>query len=161
MITCIRACVGVTSVSILFGYIWFSSCIASFPGSLIMYVILNLQLIKVGRILNGSCYYIRLCGTLWTAACQAPLSTGFSRQVYLEWVGMPSFRESSQRSDQTQVSCTAGRFFIAEPVGGTVAKALGCEGAWFPGEGIKRASCGHSGAWESSEEGSSVAKVRA
>ena len=30
---------------------------------------------------------VRLCATPWTAACQAPLSMGFSRQGY--WSGMP------------------------------------------------------------------------
>ena len=30
---------------------------------------------------------VRLCATLWTAACQAPLSMGFSRQEY--WIGLP------------------------------------------------------------------------
>ena len=31
--------------------------------------------------------HVRLCATLWTAAHQAPLSTGFSRQEY--WSGLP------------------------------------------------------------------------
>ena len=30
---------------------------------------------------------VRLCSTLWTVACQAPLSMGFSRQEY--WSGLP------------------------------------------------------------------------
>ena len=30
---------------------------------------------------------VRLCETLWTAALQAPLSMGFSRQEY--WSGLP------------------------------------------------------------------------
>ena len=30
---------------------------------------------------------VQLFATLWTAACQAPLSTGFSRQEY--WSGLP------------------------------------------------------------------------
>ena len=30
---------------------------------------------------------VRLCVTIWTAACQAPLSVGFSRQGY--WSGLP------------------------------------------------------------------------
>ena len=30
---------------------------------------------------------VTLCGTLWTVACQAPLSMGFSRQEY--WSGLP------------------------------------------------------------------------
>ena len=32
--------------------------------------------------------HVRLCATLWTAACQASLSMGFSRQEY--WSGLPS-----------------------------------------------------------------------
>ena len=31
--------------------------------------------------------HVRLCATPWTAACQAPLSMGFSRQEY--WRGLP------------------------------------------------------------------------
>ena len=38
---------------------------------------------------------ICLCVTLWTTAHQSPLSMGFSRQVYWEWVAMLSFRGSS------------------------------------------------------------------
>ena len=30
---------------------------------------------------------VRLCATLWTVACQVPLSMGFSRQEY--WSGLP------------------------------------------------------------------------
>ena len=33
------------------------------------------------------CSHVRLCETLWAAACQAPLSLGFSRQEY--WSGLP------------------------------------------------------------------------
>jgi len=32
--------------------------------------------------------FVRLFATLWTVACQAPLSMGFSRQKY--WSGLPS-----------------------------------------------------------------------
>ena len=36
-----------------------------------------------------SCFsHVRRCATLWTIACQAPLSTGFPRQEY--WSGLPS-----------------------------------------------------------------------
>ena len=49
--------------------------------------------------------------TPWTVACQAPLSMGILQARILEWVAMPSSRGSSQPRDQTQVSCTAGRFF--------------------------------------------------
>ena len=33
------------------------------------------------------CTWVRLCGTPWTAACQAPLSVGLSRPEY--WSGLP------------------------------------------------------------------------
>ena len=31
--------------------------------------------------------HVRLCTTLWTVACQVPLSVGFPRQEY--WSGLP------------------------------------------------------------------------
>ena len=35
-----------------------------------------------------SCFNrVQLCATLWTIACQAPLSMGFPRQEY--WSGLP------------------------------------------------------------------------
>ena len=55
-----------------------------------------------------------LCPTFvtWrTALCQAPLSLGILQARILEWVVVPSSRESSQPRDLTQVSCIAGRFF--------------------------------------------------
>ena len=72
-----------------------------------------------------------LLATPWTAAHQAPLSMGFSRQEYwsglplhtvhvilqariLEWVALPFSRGSSQPRDQTQVSWIAGRSFNLE-----------------------------------------------
>ena len=39
--------------------------------------------------LSHSCLFV----ILWTTACQAPLSMGFSRQEILEWVAMPSSRD--------------------------------------------------------------------
>ena len=58
---------------------------------------------------------VRLCGTLRTAACQAPLSMGFSRQVY--WSGLPRPPpEDLPDPGITLASLTspalAGRFFI-------------------------------------------------
>ena len=38
---------------------------------------------------------VRVRATLWTVAHQAPLSMGFSRQEYQEWVAIPFSRESS------------------------------------------------------------------
>ena len=47
----------------------------------------------------------------WSAAHQAPLSMGILQAKILEWFAMPPSRGSSKPRDQTQVSCTAGRFF--------------------------------------------------
>ena len=45
------------------------------------------------------------CSLLGSSVC------GILQARILEWDAMPSSRGSSQTSDQTQVSCTAGRFF--------------------------------------------------
>jgi len=52
--------------------------------------------------------------TPWTAACQSPLSMGFSRQEYRSGLPCPSPGEFSQSRDWTQVSHTAGRFLASE-----------------------------------------------
>ena len=54
---------------------------------------------------------VQLFVTPWTVALQAPLSMGILQARILEWVAMPSSRESSQPRDQTQVSRIAGGFF--------------------------------------------------
>ena len=58
---------------------------------------------------------VRLFVTLWTDACQAPLSMGFSRERILEWVIMPSPPEDLPDSWIKSTSLTspalAGRFF--------------------------------------------------
>ena len=52
---------------------------------------------------------VRLFATLWTIACQVPLSMGILQARILEWVTMPSSRGSSQPRDQTHVSCLLHR----------------------------------------------------
>ena len=56
--------------------------------------------------------HVWLFVTLWTVACEAPLSLGFSRQEYWSVLPYPPPGESSWPRDQTCVSCIAGRFFI-------------------------------------------------
>ena len=46
-----------------------------------------LQTHQIVYIAELSTHRARLCATPWTAACQAPLSIGFSRQEY--WSGLP------------------------------------------------------------------------
>ena len=63
-----------------------------------------------------SCFSrVRLFATLWTVACQAPLSMGFSRQEY--WSGLPRLLPGDRPNPRIEpmshyVSCIAGVFFI-------------------------------------------------
>ena len=74
---------------------------------------------------KGYCYVcmlshfsrVWLFATLWTVPCQAPLSMRFSRHKILEWVAIPFSRVSSWPKDRTCISCIAGGFFTAEPLG--------------------------------------------
>ena len=59
-----------------------------------------------------SCY-VGLFASLWTVACQVPLSIQFPRQEY--WSGL--VKGCSWPKDQTHVSCSTGRFFTSEPPG--------------------------------------------
>ena len=55
--------------------------------------------------------HVQLSVTSWTAAYQAPLSMGILQARTLEWIAMPSSRESSQPRDQTQFSHIAFGLF--------------------------------------------------
>ena len=52
-----------------------------------------------------------LFATLWIVTHQAPLSMGIFQARILEWVSMPSSRESSQPRDRTRVSHIAQILF--------------------------------------------------
>ena len=60
---------------------------------------------------------VRLFATLWTVACQDPLSMGFSRQEY--WSGLPFLPPGDLPNPGIQPSSPAliGRFFTTEPPG--------------------------------------------
>ena len=70
------------------------------------------------KLLGPRCVYVcevaQLCPTLWDPMdCSIPGSSVhriFQARV-LEWVAISFSRESSQPSDQTQVSCIVGRRF--------------------------------------------------
>ena len=55
--------------------------------------------------------HVQFFATPWTVALQAPLSMGILQVRILEWVAVPSSRESSQPGDRTQVFHISGRFF--------------------------------------------------
>ena len=57
--------------------------------------------------------HVRLFATLWTVACQAPLSMGILQAGLLEQVAFPFSRGSSPPRNQTGNSCIAGRFFTS------------------------------------------------
>ena len=61
-----------------------------------------------------------LFATLWTVACQAPLSMAFSRQEYCHWVAVSYFREIflNQGSNPSSLvsPVLAGRFFITSTI---------------------------------------------
>ena len=62
----------------------------------------------------------QLCLTLWDPMdCSPPGSSvpGILQARILEWVAIPCSRGSSWPGDQTQVSCTAGRFFTIWAIG--------------------------------------------
>ena len=52
--------------------------------------------------------HVQLFAVLWTVACQAPLSMGFSRHEHWSGLPCPSLGESSQPRDGTHISCVSG-----------------------------------------------------
>ena len=73
---------------------------------------------------NASCMLshfspVRLCATLWTAAHQAPLSTGFSRQEYWSGLPFPSLAHPSrllQSPSLSSLSHTANSHWLFIPL---------------------------------------------
>ena len=51
---------------------------------------------------------------------------------------MPSSRGASPPSDGTPISCIAGRFFTAEPLGGWTSKELVAKGRELQGTSVAR-----------------------
>ena len=49
--------------------------------------------------------HVRPSATPWTAACQAPLSMGFSRQEYWSGVPLPSLLQSNAAASKSLQSC--------------------------------------------------------
>ena len=64
---------------------------------------------------QGGCMHVQwlshvwLFVTLWTIACQAPLSMGFFQARILEWVAISSSRGSFSPRDWTHISCIGRR----------------------------------------------------
>ena len=63
---------------------------------------------------------VQLCATLWTVACQAPLSTGFSRQEYWSVLPCPPAGDLHEPSIEPKCPMTLALvdgFFTTEPLG--------------------------------------------
>ena len=58
--------------------------------------------------------------TPWTAACQAPLSMGFPRKEYWEWVAISFSRDLPHPGIKPTSPALACGFFTAEPPGKTL-----------------------------------------
>ena len=66
------------------------------------------------------CLVTQSCLTLchpMDCSLPGPSVHGILQARILEWVAMPSSRESSRSTDRTSVSCITGRFFITGPPG--------------------------------------------
>ena len=59
--------------------------------------------------------HVQLFVTLWTVACQTPLSTGFSRQEYWNRLQFPPLRDLPDPRIEPKSSTWAGRLFTTEP----------------------------------------------
>ena len=68
----------------------------------------------MGAVCAKLLHSLQLCATLWTVALQLSVHGIFQARI-LEWVAMPSSRETSQSRDGTWVSYIAGGFFTIEP----------------------------------------------
>ena len=65
-----------------------------------------------------SCFScVRLCVTLWTTACEVPLSLGFSRQEYWSGLPCPPPGDLPDPGMEPTSPALASRFFIAELLG--------------------------------------------
>ena len=81
------------------------------------------------------------CETVWTAACQAPLSMGFSRQEY--WSGLPcplprDLPDPGIEPSSLMSPALAGRFSLSLGLPG---KLLG-SGGWHSNPAFPLCSCG-------------------
>ena len=68
-------------------HFFLSSVVTLFKHTLFLYSYLNSVRFNIKKVKVKSLSHVSLFGPLWTVACQAPLSVGFSRQEY--WSGLP------------------------------------------------------------------------
>ena len=59
--------------------------------------------------------HVQLFDTLWTVACQAPLSKGFSREEYWNGLPFPTPADLPTPGIKSKYLALAGRFFSTAP----------------------------------------------
>ena len=87
--------------------------------SLFIWVFNFSQVILLTILMLSRFSHVRLCATLWTAAHQAPLSTGFSRQEYWSGLPFPSLAHPSrllQSPSLSSLSHTANSHWLFIPL---------------------------------------------
>ena len=111
-----------------------SCLIPYFWGGAFSFSLLSMILVMGLSCAMLSCFScVWLCATLWTVACQAPLSMGFPSKntgvgchVLLHGSRDPGSSRSRDQNCISWISCIVGRFFTAEPPG----KPWACQ-TWF------------------------------
>ena len=79
-----------------------------------------------GQFVRASCSVVSdSFATPWTAARQAPLSMGFSRQEDWSELPFPSPRDLPNRGTEPTSPALTGRFFPTEPPGKPVGSFIG------------------------------------
>ena len=106
-----------------------------------------------------SCSVVPDSATPWTAARQAPLSMGFSRQEYWSELPSPFSRGSYWPRAWTRVSYIAGRFFTIWAIGKTRKQTAASNPG--PSQEVSRAMLGTTGStvsWVASYSGDSTSR---
>ena len=62
-------------------------------------------------------YLAQSCPTLWPAACQAPLSMGYTRQKYWSGLPFPTPGDLPDPGIEPVSPALTGRFFTTKPLG--------------------------------------------
>ena len=70
----------------------------------------------LNELLFSSSVMSNFFATLWTVACQGPLSMGFPRQEYYSGLLFPSLEDLPKPQFEPPVPALAGGFFTTKPV---------------------------------------------
>ena len=95
--------------------VWDSYLFKNFPQFVVIHTGKGFPVVNEAEVdvfLEFPCFFCSVLGLSVMSNSQAPLSMGILPAI-LEWVAMPSSRESSQPRDRIQVSYITGGFFTS------------------------------------------------